>query len=85
MRQLLVAAMAALFVTNISALSFADEMGKGKEHMKGEMNEEMKGENGKTRDMGEMKSDKRKMRGESGGIKREIAGQDRLRDSKPMA
>jgi hypothetical protein len=69
MRLLIVTAMAVLCLTSMSALSFADEMGKGKEHMKGEI----KGEKGKTHDMGEMKSDKGRMQG---GMKGEMGKDD---------
>jgi hypothetical protein len=62
MRRIMVAVVAVLCLAGFSAVSFADEMGKGKEGMKGEM----KGDMRKTHDdMGDMKHDKDQMQGDT--------------------
>ncbi len=64
MKRLMVAIVAVLCLAGFSSLSFADDMGKGKDSMKGEM----KGDKKKTPDdMGDMKHDKDKMQGEMKG------------------
>jgi len=68
MKRIMVAVVAVLWLTGFSAVSFADDMGKGKEGMKGEM----KGDMRKTHDdMGDMKHDKDKMQGD---MKKEMKG-----------
>ena len=65
MKKMMVAAVAILCLAGFGSVSFADEMGKGKEGMKGEM----KGDKRKTHDdMGDMKHDKMQgdMKGDSG-------------------
>ncbi len=71
MRKLIVAAVAVMCLAGFSSLSFADDMGKGKDSMKGEM----KGDNRKTHDdMGDMKGDKDKMQGDMKGDSGKMKG-----------
>jgi hypothetical protein len=64
MKTIMVAVVAVLCLLGVSAVSFADDMGKGKEGMKGDMR--------KTHDdMGDMKHDKDKMQGD---MKKEMKG-----------
>ena len=72
MKKMLSAAVTMLCLVGFSSLSFADEMGKGKESMKGEM----KGDKRKTHDdMGDMKGDKGKMQGDMKGDSGKMKGE----------
>jgi hypothetical protein len=69
MKRLMLAVVAVLCLAGFGSLSFADDMGKGKDSMKGEM----KGDKRKTHDdMGDMKHDKDKIQGDSGKMKGEM-------------
>ena len=61
MQKIVLSIVAVMCLAGFSSLSFADEMGKTKEEMKGEM----KGEKEKMK--GEMKGEKEKMKGEMKG------------------
>lgn len=61
MKRFLLAVVTVMCLAGFGSVSLADDMGKGKDQMKGEM----KGDKRKTHDdMGEMKGDKDKMQGE---------------------
>jgi len=62
MKKIVLSIVAVMFLASFSSLSFADEMGKMKEEMKGEM----KGEKEK------MKGEKEKMKGEMKGKMEEM-------------
>ena len=66
MKKIVLSIVAVMFLASFSSLSFADEMGKMKEEMKGEM----KGEKEKMK--GEMKGEKEKMKGEMKGKMEEM-------------
>lgn len=71
MRKMMVAIVAVVCLAGFSAVSFADDMGKGKDSMKGEM----KGDKRKTHDdMGDMKHEKDKMQGEMKGDSDKMKG-----------
>lgn len=71
MKRFMATAVTVLCLAGLSVVSFADEKGKGKDGMKGEM----QGNKRKTHDdMGDMKHDKDKMQGEMKGDSEKMKG-----------